>query len=298
MESTLRRCALALLLAVLTAIGCRDEADEWDAAEWTSKPQATPALSNEEMTRPVETTFAAGASTVTMTVTYPLMVGGIYETPEREKILSVLKDGMTVVDVGAHVGYYAVPLAKAVPNGKVIAIEPADANYRLLTENAERNGCRNIVALKVAAGDRTASLTLFLDSGNTGSHSLAEKNRQTSGGTEVVPVDPLDTLLASERRIDVMKIDIQGAEFAALRGARAILERDHPALLVEYWPSGLKAFGEEPAEMLKFLESLGYAMESYSFTKRQWLPTSAAELNKVLTGTSFRNLWLEAKGSR
>ena len=287
---------LSLLAAILPALcACRNEPAPPSPSAATPIAAPTP-----EPTAPVETTFQAAGATITMTVTYPLMIGGAYEVPERQRMLDYLKDGMVVVDAGAHVGYHALPLAKATPGGKVYAIEPAGDSYGHLVANAARNNCRNLIPLKVAVGDRAASLSLFLDAGNTGNNSLAQANTTSpSGQTEIVPVETLDALLAHEPRIDLIKLDIQGAEFAALRGARGILARDHPALMIEFWPLGLRSFGEDPADLLRFLADLGYTTPTvWVIAEKQWRARTPHELFRVLQGRAFRNLWMEADKAR
>ena len=96
-----------------------------------------------------------------------------YEPETTGLLQRVIEPGMVVVDVGAHVGYYALLAAKRVgPQGKVYAFEPDPTNYALLLKNIELNGYRNILTTGEAVSDRVGTATLYLAGLDTGRHSL------------------------------------------------------------------------------------------------------------------------------
>ncbi len=189
---------------------------------------------------------------------------GQYEAAETEAVLDRLRPGMTVVDAGANIGHYAMVAAAAVgPSGRVAAFEPDDENHAALGANLALNEFSNAKAEKLALGAGPAELTLYRDDANRGGHSLIQANVQKQAGASAVRVVALDDYAAQNlagRKIDFIKIDVQGAEAAVLVGAAKTLARDMPDLLIEFWPHGIRATGADPMRLVEGLLKLGYAM--------------------------------------
>jgi FkbM family methyltransferase len=189
---------------------------------------------------------------------------GAYEPIETAIMLRCLRPGMTVVDVGANIGHYAMVAARAVgPTGRVIAFEPETENHAALVANLALNGLDNVVAERLALGARAGELMLYRDRDNRGGHSLAAANVQAPAGAAPVEAATLDAYLARhlpDRRVGFIKIDVQGAEAQVLAGAEARLARDRPVVLVEFWPSGIRAMGGDPMAPIGRMLELGYAM--------------------------------------
>ena len=151
---------------------------------------------------------------------------GEYE-PVTTKILQEgLREGMTFVDVGAHVGLFAVPATVWVgATGRVIAFEPHPNNYSMLTKNITTN-CQvdSIEAVQSAVSDVTGSVQLHMSTFNTGDHQLFHK-----GGRKSVEVQctTLDDYFSPTEIVDFIKMDVQGAEAAAFKGMRRVLEENN-----------------------------------------------------------------------
>jgi FkbM family methyltransferase len=189
---------------------------------------------------------------------------GQYEPIETAVMLRHLRPGMTVIDVGANIGHYAMVAAGAVgPTGRVVAFEPDAENHAALAANLALNGLGNATPERLALGARAGETTLYRDQANRGGHSLAAANVQAPAGAASVEVTTLDTYMAEhmpDRRVGFMKIDVQGAEADVLAGANAVLARDHPDVLVEFWPRGIGAMGAEPMALVERMLGLGYGM--------------------------------------
>jgi FkbM family methyltransferase len=189
---------------------------------------------------------------------------GRYEPVETEVALGRLKPGMTAIDAGANIGHYAMIAAATVgPSGRVVAFEPDGDNHAALVANLALNGFGNATAEKLALGAGPGELTLYRDRANRGGHSLVAANVQIEAGASSVRVVSLDDYAAerlADRKIDFIKIDVQGAEADVLAGAAKILARDMPDLLIEFWPHGIRAAGGEPMALVEGLLKLGYAM--------------------------------------
>src|SRR5262249_22930498 len=153
--------------------------------------------------------------------------------------------------VAGSVGYMAVTMADvAGPDGTVLALEPEPRNFSLLAENARHARWRNIVPFDRAVRERTGTTTLFLSPRDGGDHRTVMSG-STRAGIEV-PLVSLDALADERRtRIHFVKMDIQGAEAAAIRGAKETLaHRDLRGLVLEFWPDALRAANEDPLEVL------------------------------------------------
>ncbi|MGE5268051.1 MAG: FkbM family methyltransferase [Thiohalocapsa sp.] len=181
--------------------------------------------------------------------------------------LDKCRDGMTVLDVGASWGVYALPAAKRVrPNGRVFAVEVSPQNCRVLLHNAKHNGLDNVQILAVGASDRVGTAWLPIQTrSNTNSivPNIPDNGFEWfSAESEIVPTLPLDLLRPHIGRVDVMKMDIDGTEYRACLGASELLAACRPTVFLEYCPSLLRVLsGIEPGQLLKLFLDMGYAIE-------------------------------------
>lgn len=183
-------------------------------------------------------------------------------SPEFESFIRLhLGPGAHCLDVGANIGLTAALLATYCPNGRVYAFEASPKNARYLRENMTRNGLHNCVVLETAIGNRCGSLT-FLESGfGAGSHVVSAPSGPAAG-VRVVPVATLDSLFCagqSAKRIDFMKLDVEGFEPVALSGAAQLIERDRCTIFMEFNSWCLQVLHEFNA--FAFARALGTAFD-------------------------------------
>ncbi|MGD2253955.1 MAG: FkbM family methyltransferase [Anaerolineales bacterium] len=192
---------------------------------------------------------------------------GEYEPADTRLLISLLKPGMTFIDVGANSGYYTILAAKAVgEDGRVMAFEPSPLNAELLRRNVALNGLRNVWIEEKAVASRHSMRRLHLSRINSGDHRLhnAKDDAFYNAGRErasiAVDATTLDiALLEHGGRADVIKLDIQGAEGEALHGMKRTLTRNrNVVLMTEYWPYGLRKSGMHPIHFLRELDALGF----------------------------------------
>lgn len=188
-----------------------------------------------------------------------VMLSDSYEREQTILFRRLVGGGMTVVDVGADVGYYTLLAARAVgEKGRVFAFEPEPQNYNLLLRNVRVNGYRNVVLLRKAVSDRAGRVKLFLSQRGAGQHSLYS----SGDGERSVTVDAvsLDGFFGDGKRpIDVVKMDIEGAEMPALLGMGRIAKRNSDLkLFVEFYPDGFKRSGYTPREFWGRLSEIGF----------------------------------------
>ena len=138
-----------------------------------------------------------------------------------EYMLRELRPNSVVVDVGANIGLVSILSSKRFGAKKVISYEPCSDNFRLLKKNVEENHCHNVFLNNVAVSDQEGQIKLHLH--GPGTHSINEK--RPAKHYETVRMTTLDKSLASERSIDFLKIDVEGAELAVLKGATKTLKK-------------------------------------------------------------------------
>jgi len=185
---------------------------------------------------------------------------GIYQ-PERsvtELVLKILKPGNVAVDVGAHVGYYTLLFRRLVgPYGRVYAFEPSPEFFNVLVKNLIVNSFTDVVAVQAAVADCCGNKGFYHVLG--GGSSLYK--RMDGANMISVRVTTLDTFFSQLNwpKIDLVKMDIEGAEYAALKGAKELVRRnDSLNMLVELNPSTLEAAGVTPREFLELLMEMGF----------------------------------------
>lgn len=208
---------------------------------------------------------------------------GSWEPGTWEEMKELLPEGGTFIDVGAHHGYYSLKAARAMgPSGSVISIEPNPSAIARLETNRELSGLNDqITIVPVAVSDTAGTLDLFVNEAvNTGASSLSAENARSGAYEEgqlhsvPVPVARLDDILAGQnvQRVDLIKMDIEGAEFLALNGARQILEEFHPALILETGDDLLRNMGSSEAELRQWLDSAGYHEVGVRDENTVWRP--------------------------
>ena len=144
--------------------------------------------------------------------------------PEVESVFKP-KLGWTVMDIGAHIGYYTIKASKKVGSaGRVICAEAYSENYELLLKNLEINSCFNVKALKKAITNYDGSTRLFFGS-DSGHNTLLEESVFATTESENVVAVTLDTLFNQQQIefVDLAKIDIEGNELNLLKGANQVL---------------------------------------------------------------------------
>ena len=179
---------------------------------------------------------------------------GVWEADVMKLLGRTLRPGGIFVDVGAHVGFHSVLAGQLVgPAGKVFAVEPAPWAVELLRANAWRHGL-DVNVLPYAASEAAATVRLALDAAHRSGAHLTEAEDAVE-----VEARPLDELLPGVE-VDVMKIDVEGAEPLVLRGAGAVLVRSPRLLAIVEFRDERHLSGESPTEVLAFYESLGFEL--------------------------------------
>ncbi|MDO8562106.1 MAG: FkbM family methyltransferase [bacterium] len=188
-----------------------------------------------------------------------IMLSGRYERETGALLRRIVKPGDTVVDIGAHIGYFTRRLSKdAGPRGRVFAFEPEPGNFALLRENTRH--CANVECVRAAVSDSSGTATLHIVPGSTGCHSLVG----LAGVPLAVPTILLDEFIAGKnmREVTVVKMDIEGGEPLALKGMSGLISSGKCALVMEFNPAALLSGGTAPEKFLASLEEQGFAISA------------------------------------
>lgn len=212
--------------------------------------------------------------------------GHYHERYEARLIELLLDAGEVFWDIGANIGYFSLVAAAALKNsGQVVAFEPGKKAYERLRENVSLNPFNNILTYQVAVTDTEGEAVLYLtddfaDSSANLYHAGTAQTRQ-----EVCPTVSLDKFQPDQGlpSPNFLKIDVEGAELAVLRGAARIIAHGLPLFLMEMEEKNLAAAGTSRAEIQKLLAASGY--RAAFLHKGRW------QASKDLSDVKGRNLF-------
>jgi len=195
---------------------------------------------------------------------------GHFEPTVMNVLISSLKEGMTVLDIGANIGYYTVLMAlKVGGSGRVIAFEPNPLLYENLKLNIELNGLNNVLALPIALSDsKGESQFFFPPEGQEGHGSLKKNSTFTEARTGNVSTDRLDEVLSRLEimKVDLIKIDVEGAELLVIRGANELLTGwPKPVIFFESAENLCSSFGFRVFDVLSEIASFGYLLKQVDY---------------------------------
>lgn len=199
-----------------------------------------------------------------------LYVAGSFEPNEFAFLDEVVRPGMTFIDVGANEGYFTLHAARRVGrNGRVVSVEPSSRERLQLDKNVRRNRLRNVTVVPHALADAAGTARLQIAAKLHGGHNTFGQfayDDAVAVDTEEVPLETLDAL--AERlalgRVDVIKIDVEGAELKVLAGGRKLLATSRPILLIEANDAALRGQAASTQALLELLRTLDYQIHVFS----------------------------------
>lgn len=189
---------------------------------------------------------------------------GLYEPPVTRVFQRHVPHDGTVVDAGANWGYFSlIAAALSGPGGRVVALEPDPRPFAALSSNVALNGFKHVEALRAAAADADGRVTLVgYEDGeaNRGvSRVAASQDDRASSRRFDVPALTIDSVTSSSAAVDLVKIDVEGAEDLVLQGMQAgLAARRYRAILLELHPGLLRARGVDPGSCIRMLHQHGY----------------------------------------
>jgi len=195
-----------------------------------------------------------------------ILATGVWERETWLGLAERIPAGGVFVDVGAHIGYYSLKAAAMVgPSGRVLAIEPNPETIRRLRADIRESGASQVLVEPVACSDSEGMVEFFAATReNAGASSLSKANAASAGPiarSYRVRTRRLDAIVRESgvTRVDVIKIDVEGAELLVLKGAGETLDRYHPVVAVEMIDQQLANMGTSSADVIGLLRTHGYA---------------------------------------
>ncbi len=192
---------------------------------------------------------------------------GYHAFNELQLLNRVLKSPMVFADVGANQGEFTLFAAKRLCEGSVLAFEPVKSLYSQLVENVRMNGFQNVTTYDFGLSDRSGIHDIYTSDDRKVHYSLHDglctlfRTEQRSKLLGSVRVTAFDEVFESSglQRLDVMKVDVEGSELPALRGAERSLKKYKPIVLVEINEVTFQSAGYSTGDLASFLRALGYS---------------------------------------
>ncbi len=178
-----------------------------------------------------------------------------------EACIEACRGRRCVLDVGAHIGLVALPMSRVLaPAGRVYAFEPATANRRYLHEHLALNAVENVVVVESLVGAEVREAVAFFEQSEaTGMNSVVLDKGEEGYRETQRPQVTLDGFCRSRGLApEVIKMDIEGAELDALKGAAETLRRHRPLVFLSVHPRHLERLGRSCDELARLIAELGY----------------------------------------
>ena len=228
-----------------------------------------------------------------------LSINGIHEKIITNLIKKEIHSGDVVLDIGAHIGYYTLQFANLVGStGKVYAFEPEPKNFELLKKNVQINKHDNVVLIQKIVSDKDGIVEFFISKFDSIGNKLFKSNE--AGSSIKIESTTLDEYFKDlKKKIDFIKMDIQGGEGKAILGMKNLLkENKNLKIIQEWWPDALKQNNTNPEDHLKFLQHIGYKIYEIDGTiKKDILPITIEQLLEKYPNSLIEDINLFCKKS-
>lgn len=186
-----------------------------------------------------------------------------FKEEAKERLYSLVNKSDIVIDVGANIGETTLNFAKLVgSNGVVYSFEPDPINYKTLEYNLSLNHFRNITLNKLGLGNQNGTYKIqTFDNNNKGMNRIINNTSPAKNYRQII-VTTLNEYVKSNniKKVDLIKIDVEGFELNVLKGSSEVLQRFSPKLFIELDDSNLKEQGSSAKELIKLLSDYNYTI--------------------------------------
>ncbi|HEY4786112.1 MAG TPA: FkbM family methyltransferase [Bacteroidales bacterium] len=186
---------------------------------------------------------------------------------EKKSFLSILKKGDIIMDIGANNGYFSILFSHITgKKGKVFSIEAIPDTYKLMNQNIRKH-CKhkNISTYNIAISNLVGLIEMYLPGNDTGQASIKKHGDNSWKEADIIKTYNVNATILDEfiedlsiKKVDFLKIDIEGAEKLAMEGGKNLLKYFMPVIQFELYYKWLKDFQTTPLEIYDLLRGLGY----------------------------------------
>lgn len=226
-----------------------------------------------------------------------LSIRGFHDEEEAMMVKNNIKRDEIVVDLGAHIGYYTLMMAKLVgQNGKVFAFEPEPRNLKLLYKNIEVNSYRNIEVVPKAVSDINGECTLFVGQESFGANKIFKPKKTDTQEfeeikTRTIRLDDYFEGLGFLKKISFIKMDIEGSEVRALQGMKNILEsNENLKIFTEINRDALEDNNSNFRNMLELLGKYNFKFYISNKKKSEWRKIEIHNFEELMKNDSVMNV--------
>lgn len=171
-------------------------------------------------------------------------------------LLDEIKAAHTILDIGGNIGAFALFFENLNPSAIICSFEPHPYTFKRLRENLDINHS-HIQAFNLGLGNKKGRIKMYeIDSHNIGMNKMFKEEQDYP--SVLVDVDKLDDFWQDRSAVDFIKIDVEGFEYAVLNGARQLLHKYFPVMVIEIDDNNLRTNGSSAEEVIKLLYSIGY----------------------------------------
>lgn len=194
-----------------------------------------------------------------------------------------LRSRMTVLDLGANVGFYTF-LARSIigERGRVFAFEPYPRNSELIRASIRRNKYNNITLVEAAVSDKNGRASLYLSPDASSENSLLDLNFQKVMTVDVITVDEYFEKEVGDTKVDFIKMDIEGSEYRAFMGMSKLLScNESITLMLEFWPNGFRRDNQDPYEFLETIVKSGFDIRFIDNVKQKIIKVGVEQMKRI-----------------
>jgi FkbM family methyltransferase len=200
-----------------------------------------------------------------------------YDFQTTALIRKYVKKDSNCIDIGANLGHILMEIVAAAPRGKHFAFEPIPNLYQSLKKRFSNNTTVYNYALSSTKG----STSFNYYPGRPAVSGFRERNNQIGQEPTLltVQVEKLDDLIPEDRKIDLIKIDVEGAEYEVLQGAKNVLIKNKPLVLFEFGLGAADVYGTTPDDIFQLFEDCGMGISTIEYFNARKAPLSKEEFN-------------------
>ena len=220
-----------------------------------------------------------------------------YGILETKIIKDEIKSGDIVIDLGAHIGYYTLLLAKYVgTNGKVFAFEPEPSNFSLLKKNILENNYENVILEQKAVSNSNSKIDFWVGQDSSGANRIYEPKKTNTQKFKTSTVDciRLDDYFSNYEffnKINFIKMDLEGAEYHALLGMLSLLRNNTKiSILTEFSPNSLHDAGTSPTKFFDLFLDEGFQIYHLDDVSQKIIPIEKTNLSNINATKQVINL--------